>query len=318
MARILVSGSIAYDHIMNFPDVFRNHFVADKLHNINVSFNVSEHNEHFGGTAGNIAYNITLLSDTPTILATAGKDFARYEEHLKKQGIDTSSIHRNSEKSTSFAYILTDQADNQIAGFHLGAGGTPYGTDVPLINVAAGIISPGCFGDMAAFPGMFRDAHVPFFFDPGQVIPMLPVETLKNGFEGAEAVFGNDYEFSMMSKRLGWEEKDMLAHTKLLVITLGEKGTRLVSRDGEILVPAVKAEMVVDPTGAGDSYRAGYLHGFVVELSPEQCARIGSAVAVHCVETAGTQEHRFDAVSLASRYESAYGEKFPGGRGVTT
>ncbi len=316
MSHILISGSIAYDQIMNFPDLFRNHFVADKLHNINVSFNVSEHNEHFGGTGGNIAYSLKLLREEPTILATAGKDFARYEDHLKQCGIDTSSIHRNTEKSTSFAYILTDQADNQIAGFHLGAGGTPYGSDVPVKNATAGIISPGCFDDMAAFPNMFRDAKVPFFFDPGQVIPMLPIETLKNGFEGAEAVFGNDYEFSMMSKRLGWEEREMITHTKLLVITLGEKGTRLVSRDGEIVIPAVKAEKVVDPTGAGDSYRAGYLHGFVAGLASEECARIGSTVAVHCVETAGTQEHVFTVSELARRYEITYGEQYPQQNGV--
>jgi adenosine kinase len=310
MPHILVSGSVAYDHIMNFPDQFRNHFVADKLHNINVSFNVSEHNEHFGGCAGNIAYSLKLLGEEPIILATAGKDFVRYEEHLKRLGIETKSIHRNNEKSTSFAYILTDQGDNQIAGFHLGAGGTPYGVDVPISGASAGIISPGCFDDMAALPEMFRNAKIPFFFDPGQVIPSLPIETLKNGLEGAEAVFGNDYEFSMLSKRLGWSENDMLEHAKLLVITLGEKGTRLVSKAGETLVPAVPADRVVDPTGAGDSYRAGYLNGFVHGLAPETCARLGSAVAVHCVEASGTQEHRL-GTTLSSRYEAVYGEKYP-------
>ncbi len=310
MPRILVSGSIAYDQIMNFPDLFRNHFVADKLHNINVSFNVSEHNEHFGGTAGNIAYNLKLLGETPSILATGGKDFARYEEHLKVLGIETTSIHRNTEKSTSFAYILTDKGDNQIAGFHLGAGGTPYG-EFPTDGAALAIIGPGCFDDMRDLPIACRKAHVPFFFDPGQVIPALPIESLRGGFEGAAAVFGNDYEFSMLSKRLGWSEKEMLEHTKMLVITLGEKGTRIVTQGGEVTVAAVSAKAVLDPTGAGDSYRAGFMKGYLAGLSPETCARIGSTVAVYCVETRGTQEHRFSMLELATRYESAYGDKFP-------
>lgn len=310
MPRILVSGSIAYDQIMNFPDLFRDHFVADKLHNINVSFNVSEHNEHFGGTAGNIAYNLKLLGESPTILATGGKDFARYEEHLRALGIETSSIHRNQEKSTSFAYILTDQGDNQIAGFHLGAGGTPYG-EFPTDGAALAIIGPGCFDDMRDLPVACRESNVLFFFDPGQVIPVLPLESLRGGFEGAAAVFGNDYEFSMLSKRLGWSEKEMLEHTQTLVITLGEKGTRIVTRDEEMTVAAVSAKEVLDPTGAGDSYRAGFMKGYLAGLSPAICAKIGSVVAVYCVEARGTQEHRFSMAELALRYENAYGDKFP-------
>lgn len=310
MVKILVSGSIAYDQIMNFPDLFRSHFVADKLHNINVSFNVSAHNEHFGGTAGNIAYNLKLLGESPTILATGGKDFARYEEHLKGLGIDTTSIHSNPEKSTSFAYILTDQGDNQIAGFHLGAGGTPYG-EFPTDGAALAIIGPGCFDDMRDLPTACRTAKVPFFFDPGQVIPMLPIESLRGGFEGSAAVFGNDYEFSMLSKRLDWSEKDMLEHTKMLVITLGEKGTRIVTEGGEAMVAAVPAKIVADPTGAGDSYRAGFMKGYLAGLSPETCAKIGSTVAVYCIEARGTQEHRFSMKELAARYANSYGDKFP-------
>ncbi len=309
-SRILVSGSIAYDNIMNFPDLFRNHFVADKLHNINVSFNVSEHNEHFGGTAGNISYNLKLLGESPTILTTVGKGFERYEKHLQSLEIDTASIHRNQEKSTSFAYILTDKGDNQIAGFHLGAGETPYG-EFPTNEAALAIIAPGCFDDMRDFPSVYRRAEVPFFFDPGQVIPALPIESLREGFEGAAAVFGNDYEFSMLSKRLGWNEKEMLQHTKMLVITLGDKGTRLVTNDGEVTVSAVPAKEVLDPTGAGDSYRAGFMKGFLAGLPPETCAKIGSAVAVYCVETRGTQEHRPSMSEIAARFETAYGDKFP-------
>lgn len=294
---------------MDFPDLFRNHFVADKLHNINVSFNVSEHNEYFGGTAGNIAYNLKLLAEEPVIIATAGKDFARYEEYLKTLGINTGSIHRNNELSTSFAYILTDQGDNQISGFHLGAGGTPYGESVPEGEV--GIIGPGCFEDMRTLPGRFRTSNMKFFFDPGQAIPMLSVEDLRNGCFEAEAVFGNDYEFSMLSKRLGWNEQEMLKHAKALVITLGEMGTRIVTPEGEKLVPAVPAKEVVDPTGAGDAYRAGYIEGYLAGLSQEMCAQIGSVLAVFCVESHGTQGHAPSLSEIKKRYEVAYQGTFP-------
>jgi adenosine kinase len=311
MSRIVVSGSMAYDHIMDYPDLFRNHFLPDKLHNINVSFQVPNHNQHFGGTAGNIAYNLAMLGEMPNIIATVGNDFGPYEAHLKEFHVPTDTIHRFDDASTSFAYILTDRGDNQIAAFYLGAGGRGYRKEIPIQGANLAIIAPGCVEDMHVMPGVCREAHVPFFFDPGQAIPALSEEDLRNGFEGAEVVFGNDYEFTMLYQRTGWQEADMARKAKVLIITLGELGTRVVTSNTEISVPAVRVDKLVDPTGAGDAYRAGYAKGYLAGLSPEQCARLGGTVAAFAIETVGTQEHRFTMDELKARYESAYVEKFP-------
>lgn len=311
MSKVLVSGSVAYDHIMDFPDLFRNHFMPEKLHNINVSFNVSEHAEHFGGTAGNIAYTLRLLDEEPCIIATGGKDFARYKQHLQKIGVDTASIHIDESRDTSFAYVMTDRGDNQIAAFHPGAGGKSYGDRVPFEWAKLAIISPGCLEDMHALPEIYRKNSIPFFFDPGQVIPALSSDDLKNGIEGAEVVFGNDYELEMITQKTGWQEAEILQHVKTLVITLGAEGSRVMTSNVELRVSAVKAVQMQDPTGAGDAYRAGYAKGFLAGLLPEQCAKLASTAAVFNVERIGTQEHSFTMDDFKKRYEEAYGEPLP-------
>lgn len=311
MSKVLVSGSLAYDHIMDFPDLFRNHFMPEKLHNINVSFNVTDHTEHFGGTAGNIAYSLRLLGEEPTIIATAGNDFTRYKDHLEKQSIDTASIHIDESRSTSFAYVVTDRGDNQIAAFHPGAGGKSYGERVPFEWGKLAIIAPGCLEDMHALPEIYRANKIPFFFDPGQVIPALSSDDLKNGIQGAEVVFGNDYELEMIVQKTGWQEADILHHAKTLVITLGEEGSRVITPNVELRVNAVKAIQMLDPTGAGDAYRAGYAKGFLIGLPPEKCAKIASTAAVFNVESVGTQEHHFTLDDFKKRYEAAYSEPCP-------
>jgi adenosine kinase len=307
MSNIYVSGSLAYDHIMDMPGLFKDYFVADKLHNINVSFFVPDHAEHFGGTAGNIAYNLALLNEKPSIISTAGNDFERYEKHLREFGVPSESIHISADKPTAFAYIVTDKADNQIAAFHPGANGLPYGAWKPEQDSLA-VIAPGCLDDIRAFPELYHGNGVRFCFDPGQIIPSLTADELRNGMSGAEAVFGNDYEFALVKTATGWDETEVVKHAKAFIITLGGDGSRVITKEGETRVAAAKVSEVKDPTGAGDAYRAGYLKGLRLGWPPAKCAQLGSVVAAFAVEHVGTQSHRFTLDELAARYNSAYGE----------
>lgn len=307
MHPIHISGSLAYDHIMDMPGLFKDYFVADKLHNINVSFFVPDHTEQFGGTAGNIAYGLALLGEKPSIIASAGNDFDRYKQHLDSVGIDTGSIHVDATKPTAFAYIMTDTADNQIAAFHPGANGTPYGAWMPQKDSLA-IIAPGCLDDMRAWPELYRANGVRFSFDPGQVIPSLSADDLRDGMTGAEAVFCNDYEFSLIKTATGWDESEVVKHAKTLIITLGSEGSRVITKDGETHVQSVKVNEAKDPTGAGDAYRAGYFKGLALGWTPAKCAQLGSVIAAYCVEKVGTQGHTFTKDEVSARYQDTYGE----------
>ena len=308
MSKILVSGSLAYDHIMDFPGLFKDHFLANKLHNINVSFNVPDHTEHFGGTAGNIAYNLVLLGEVPTIIATAGRDFALYKTYLKEIGIETDSVCVIEDKQTSFAYVITDEGDNQISAFHPGAGGVPYALDVPATPDAIAIISAGCIDDIRNFPDIYRGNGTPFLFDPAQSLNTLTADEVRNGITDADVVFGNDYEMEMIRVKTGWGEKEILDVAKTLVVTLGSEGSRIITKAGETKIPAVTTKELKDPTGAGDAYRAGYIKGMRMGKDPVGCAKLGSAVAVYAIEHIGTQKHTFTLVDLKERYEGAYGE----------
>lgn len=307
MSHILLSGSIAYDHIMDVPGFFKEYFLSDMLHNINVSFVVPDHKEHFGGTAANVAYSLSLLGEKANIIATVGHDFERYQKYLESVGVSTDTIHIDSEKKTAFAFIVTDKGDNQIAAFHPGAGAVPYGDVHPGENAIA-LISAGCLDDIRALPDVYRGYGSRFLFDPGQSIPALTADDIRNGITDAEAVFVNDYEFELIKVATGWKEAEILNVAKTLVVTLGGQGSRVVTKEGEVTVKAVSAHEVVDPTGAGDAYRAGYIKGMKLGWAPAKCAQLGSTVAAYCVEKAGTQAHRFTKEELQERYAETYGE----------
>lgn len=309
MSKIYVSGSLAYDHIMDFPGLFRDHFIPGKLHNINISFNVGTLRENFGGTAGNVAYSLALLGEDSSIIATAGKDFDRYRTYLESRGILTDDICINHNDSTASAYIITDQGDNQIAGFYPGALATPYDPKFSPTEKSMAIISAGCITDMQTLPDVFRGRGINFLFDPGQSIPALTGNDLRNGMTDAFAVFANDYEFSMIAEKTGLTETEVARIANVLVITLGSEGSRVITKDGEEIVKAVPAVELKDPTGAGDAFRAGYIKGLRLGLPPSICARLGSTVATYVVETYGTQNHTFTLDELRERYRVAYGEE---------
>lgn len=309
MSSILVSGSLAYDHIMDLPGLFKDYFLPDKLHNINVSFVVPDHQEHFGGTAGNVAYSLALLGEEASIIATAGHDFERYRKHLEDLSIPTDSIHIDEKKPTSFAYVITDRGDNQIAAFHPGAGAVAYGRDVAATKDSIGIISAGCLHDIRDLPDIFRGNGSRFLFDPGQSILALTADDIRNGITDAEVVFANDYEFALITNRTTWKEEDVLKVAKVLVITLGADGSRIITKEGEERIKAVKVNDIKDPTGAGDAYRAGYIKGMRKGWSAVKCAKLGSTVAAYVVEHVGTQNHHFTLEDVKERYLGAYGEQ---------
>lgn len=311
MHRVLVVGSVAYDRIMVFPGHFKDHFIADALHNINVCFSVSPPKEEFGGCAGNIAYNLALLGGTPEMLATAGNDFARYEEWLKENGIATTPLDVSSELPTASAYIVTDEAANQITAFSTGADERSYSKEVDLDGTTFAIVAPTGVEDMRAFPERFRTADIPYLFDPGQQISSLSKEDLVAGITGARALVVNDYELALITEKTGWSEEDILNAAEMLIVTLGAEGSSIRTNEGATHVESVPVKEVVDPTGAGDAFRAGLIHGLVAGRSIQESAQIGSAVAAYAVECYGTQNHRFTIDELKARYEAAYQTSFP-------
>jgi adenosine kinase len=307
--KIIVSGSIAFDRIMDYGGLFADSIVADKVHSINLSFTVDKLSVEFGGTAGNIAYNLSLLGEAPEIISTAGTDFGPYRSHLLLSGVDPTSIKSIEGELTASAVVFTDKGDNQISAFHPGAGKFQYDTALETDGRALAIIAPGNIEDMTTLPEYFRRKGMRYCYDPGQQISTLTAEQLKDGISGAYTLFASDYELGLIAQKTGWAEGPILELVTNLVVTYGAKGSRVVSKEGEWKVEAAPVKNVQDPTGAGDAYRAGFIKGMMLALPLESCAKLGSVVAAYAIETHGTQTHHFTLDELKKRYRDVYGEK---------
>jgi adenosine kinase len=304
----LICGSFAYDTIMVFQDHFKNHILPDKVHILNVSFQVPTMRREFGGCAGNIAYNLKLLGGEPLPLGTVGKDFGPYAEWMDKLGIDRAHIKVCEDTYTAQAFITTDMADNQITAFHPGAMNRSQEVAVSRASGARlGIVAPDGREGMLSHARQFREAGIPFIFDPGQGMPLFNGADLLGFLEQADYVTLNDYEAELMQERTG-QTLDVLAKkVRALIVTLGAQGSRVYS-DGKIIdIPAARPRAVKDPTGCGDAYRAGLLHGLLSNLGWETTGRIASLMGAIKIEHPGTQNHRFTRAEFEARYKESFG-----------
>ncbi len=292
---IIVSGSLAYDRIMDFPGKFSDHILPEKIHVLNICFQVDGMKVRFGGTAGNIAYALTLMGEHPVISATIGQDYHSYFEWLAKNGISTENIKIIENDYTASAYITTDQANNQITGFHPGAMKYPASLDFDQYDPEETlfIISPGNLQDMVNYPRQCKARKIDYIFDPGQSLPRLEAKELVRAIHGCRMLICNDYEMDLILNKTGLNKGSLLKLTKTVIVTMGEKGSVALTQEEEIKIPVVKPKKVLDPTGAGDSYRGGLIAGLIKGLSLEQAARMGSVCASFCLECYGTQDYRF-------------------------
>lgn len=307
--QLYISGSLAIDRIMTFPGRFQDHILPDKIHILNVCFLVDGLEERFGGTAGNIAYNLALLGDKPLILSCVGKDFDHYRSWLEQHGLSMHGVRVVENDFTASAYITTDKSDNQITGFNPAAMRNPCGFDFSAVDPAASmaIVSPGNVEDMLELPRKYRSLGLPYVFDPGQQITALTGAQLLEALSGAAILASNDYELEMIIKATGLDKAQLLERVGAIVTTLGENGSSVLRKGQAVQIPVCPAAKVADPTGAGDAYRAGMLRGLAQGLDLPEACRIGAVCAAYCVEQKGTQEHSFTRSEFKARYEATFG-----------
>ncbi|MFA5070051.1 MAG: carbohydrate kinase family protein [Patescibacteria group bacterium] len=308
--KIAVSGSLAYDRIMDFPGNFADHILPEKIHVLNVSFCTSTFREGFGGTAGNIGYSLRLLGEEPIIISQVGSDFNKYEKWLCKNRINPFSIKKYKNELTASAYIITDQNDNQITGFYPGA--MKYGSEYNQKKIKQAkyfLISPGNKKDMMDSVLVARKNKIPHIFDFGQQLAILTRSELIKGILGAKIVIANDYEIELMLKKTGLTKKKIFDKIELLITTLGPGGALFETKNRIIKIPPAKPKNTCDPTGAGDAFRAGLIKGLAEGYPLEKVGRLAALVSVYTVEKYGTQTHHFTWSDLKKRYYINFKEK---------
>ncbi len=308
--RTLICGSIAYDTIMVFRDRFQNHILPDQLHILNVAFLVPDMRREFGGCAGNIAYTLKLLGGEPLIMATVGDDYEPYADRLTKLNLSQEHVRRVPDTFTAQAFITTDLDDNQITAFHPGAMDHSHQNHVGDASaVKLGIIAPDGRAGMLQHAAEFHAAGIPFVFDPGQGLPMFAGAELESLVGMASYLAVNDYEGELLQERTGKTLEELSRQVDALIVTLGARGSLILTNGQRTEIPGVKAEVVVDPTGCGDAYRAGLLYGIVNELDWPTTGRLASLLGAIKVAKRGGQNHHFSRDEIAQRYQEQFGNR---------
>lgn len=306
--KALICGSVAFDAIMRFEGRFRDHILPEQIHILNVSFLVPQLRREFGGCAGNIAYNMRLLGDVGAPMATVGRDFGSYREWLERSGVPLDHVRVIEEELTAQAFITTDLDDNQITAFHPGAMQRAHLNKIDAARgVTIGVVAPDGRAGMIEHAAQFAAVGVPFVFDPGQGLPMFSGEELARFIDQADWVAVNDYEWRLLEQKTGWSERQVCERVQALIVTRGAHGSVVYTGADRVEIPCAKARAVVDPTGCGDAYRAGLLHGLLHGLDWETTGRIASVMGAIKLESLGTQNHCATRAQIAARLAESFG-----------
>jgi adenosine kinase len=317
LPQIAVSGSIAFDKIMDFPGAFSDNISASlprQAHQFNLSLVVNNLKTSFGGTAGNIAYNLSLLKEKPIILGVVGFDFSSYRAWLLKNKINVDFIKALKDSPSSAAHIITDKFDNQITAFYpcKPMAGYVVKTIKKLCQkyqITLAIIAPDDKERMLEYAAAYQKRHIPYIFDPGQMTPTFSATEIRQAIRGARVLIGNDYEIALIAKLLKLKIAGLSTRVETLVITKGGQGSEIYQGGHKIAVKAAKPANTSDPTGAGDAYRAGLIKGLLLGYNLKTCGQLAATTAVYTVEKYGTQTHSFPKSDFIKRYNKNFKDK---------
>jgi adenosine kinase len=293
---------------MVFPDRFKNHLLADQLHILNVCFLTPEMRREFGGTAGNIGYNLKLLGEDSLLMATVGEDIAPYLSRLDSLGIGHQHLKRIGGEFTAQAFITTDLDDNQITAFHPGAMNHSHENRIDAkLGAKLAIIGPDGKEGMLQHSRQCAALGIPFLFDPGQGLPMFSREELLEMVRLADYLAVNDYEGKLLEEKTGRKLEELARELKALIATQGAQGSVIFAGGKRIQIPTVKPEAIVDPTGCGDAYRAGLLYGIARGWDWESTGRLASLMGAIKIAQRGPQNHSLPRGEIVARYQQAFG-----------
>lgn len=308
---VVLTGSVAFDYLMSFPGRFKDHILPDHLDSLSLSFLVDSLERRPGGIAANIAYSMALLGERPRVLATVGEDFEEYRHSLESIGVVTSDVKVIPGLLTASFFVTTDETDAQIASFYTGA--MAHATELSFADMEPApdlvLISPNDPEAMIAYANECIELGISYFYDPSQQILRLDSQTLEAGIRGCEALFANDYELALIEDKTSLTIEDITEMTNFTVITRGEEGSDLYTPEGRQHIPTVSPREIAEPTGVGDSYRAGFLKGYLHDLPLDCCCMMGALCATYSLEHLGPQSHRFELDEFVDRFDSEFDSK---------
>jgi adenosine kinase len=309
---IVVTGSIAYDYLMRFPGRFAEHLIGEQLHQVSLSFLVDDMTKQWGGVAPNIVYSLSLLGLRPKLMGTVGRDFGDYRAWLEQVGVDLTGVRQFEDVFTASFFANTDLDNNQMSSFYTGA--MARARDYTLAEAFAEppdmvVISPNDPIAMLQLTEECRQSGLRFVYDPSQQVPRLQGDELRRSMQGAYAMIVNAYEAEIIGSKTGQSIDDMRKQIEILVITQGPRGSHIYIGDERIEVESFPTDKIVDPTGAGDAYRAGLLRGLTAGVSLDIAGQMGALCATYVLEQVGTQNHRFTVPEFIARFRTHFDDR---------
>lgn len=298
---------------MSFPGKFSDSLVVEQLDKISVSFLVEDLEVRRGGCAANICFGLGNLGVRPVLVGAVGEDFADYRAWLERHDVDCDSVHVSETKHTARFVCTNDSAMAQIASFYAGAMSEAREIELKPIADRVGeptyvLIGPDDPQAMVRHTDECRQRGYRFLADPSQQLAFGDGDLIRPLIDGAHILFSNEYESSLITQKTGWSRDEVLSRVGTWVITLGGEGVRIESQGQEpITVPAVPDAQLVEPTGVGDAFRAGFLAALTWGLGHERAAQLGCLLAVHVIEQVGTQEYVLSRAGFLKRLEATYG-----------
>jgi adenosine kinase len=313
MPTFLAAGSVAFDTLLQYDGSFVDGIDVAELDRLSVGYVTRHLVRHFGGTAANIAWNLRLLNQDVLVAASVGADAEKYLERLRLKGVNISLVREDREDVTPQAIVATDTGERQITFYHPGADRRTETPDLaPLKSDLSYVcVSPHSVTSMMGLADACQKNGIPYLFDPGQQSLQFSRDDLRRIVRGSAALTVNAYEWGLLSDVLAWDASEVLEYTDLLVVTHGEHGFALQTKEESIVIDAVPAKKLVNPTGAGDAFRAGLLTGLAHGWDTQDAGKLGAALASFVVEIEGTQLEEFHLDDLYERAEKAYGEGLP-------
>ena len=281
---LLAVGHSAHDYIIRVPEFPKANFSAP----------ITKMKTFNGGAAANVACVGAKLGLKTSLVSAVGGDFKKseYYEHMQNLGIDTESLIMVPGEATPTAFVLTDDNDDQISYFYWGAAREFAESKVPVSairNAEAIHLATGDPDFNWKCSQEAKDEDLLVSFDPGQDLGMYDTKKLKDVIENTTILFGNHHEIERILDALEIDLEGLRAiGPKIIVKTCGAMGSEIYSNEEKIVIDAIKTE-AVDPTGAGDSYRAGFLSRFLNGESLEASAKFASSVSSFIIEHQGCQ-----------------------------
>lgn len=309
----IITGSVAYDNIMDFPGYFKDHIMPEKIHMLNLSFLVSTMKRQRGGVAANIAYTMALLGAPPSLFVSVGaNDWTKYRDELHELGVDTRYVEVVPDEFTATCYITTDMDNNQITGFYTGAMAHDKERSlksIPRNEIDLVVVGPTEPEPIIKFTRECQELKIPYIYVPIWQIIRMSGEELAEGVRGAKVVFANDYEYELIRDKTGMDQQAILEHAEMVVCTKGKHGSVIMTRDQVATIPVAATDNLVDPVGAGDAYLGGLVFALNAGLDIERAGRVASLAGTYAIECYGTQAHTYTREQFAERYNQNFGDE---------